>query len=186
MTTSARSKAARSADADPSDDAATSGLRIGEVAARAGVSTRTLRYYEERGIFQPTVYTAGGERRYDPSAADQLRRILELRDGLGLALEEVRAFIESERRLGALKSEFHGTAEPALRRRLLEEVMGIRTDLVKRIDAKMEQLQSLRAELEENLQRNAKRMEELESELRSSSAQPPTEPAQADPRAQEP
>jgi len=166
LSASARSKSTPSGgSSDPEEDAAISGLRIGEVAARADVSTRTLRYYEERGIFQPTVYTAGGERRYDPSAVDQLRRILELRDGLGLALEEVRVFIESDRRLGALKSEFHGTAEPELRRQLLDEVIGIRTDLVKRIDAKMEQLQSLRAELEENLDRNITRREELEREL---------------------
>lgn len=171
MTAPSGSKSPRGGS-DSSPEAATPGLRIGEVAARAGVSPRTLRYYEERGIFQPAVYTAGGERRYDPSAVDQLRRILELRDGLGLALEEVRVFIESERRLGALKSEFRGTDEPALRRHVLEEVIGIRSDLVKRVDAKMEQLQSLRRELVENLRRNEQRMAELQSELPSSADHP--------------
>ena len=73
-------------------------MRIGDFAALAGVSPRTLRYYEERGIFRPDVYTAGGERRYRREDVEQLQRILELRDGLGLTLGEVKTFIDSERR----------------------------------------------------------------------------------------
>ena len=63
------------ADAPPGVSGAVSGtdlgLRIGDVAARAGVSTRTLRYYDERGLLRPSGRTLGGERRYE---ASDLRR----------------------------------------------------------------------------------------------------------------
>ena len=39
-------------------------MRIGELAARAGVSTRALRYYEEQGLLRP-VRSESGQRRYD-------------------------------------------------------------------------------------------------------------------------
>ena len=137
-------------------------IRIGDFAAMAGVSTRTLRYYEERGIFQPTVHTAGGERRYAAEDVAQLQRILELRNGLGLTLDEVRAFIESERRLEELRTAYRGTDEPQVRVRLLEEAVEIRKQLVARIDAKMEQLKPLRKELVDNIRRK----EEVLAELR--------------------
>lgn len=144
-------------------------LRISDVAAQAGVSPRTLRYYEERGIFRPAVHTAGGERRYQPEAVAELRRILELRDGLGLTLEEVRVFIESERRLDELRSAYRGTDAPEARIGLLEESVVIRRELVARIDAKISQLRPLRKELADNIARK----EELLAELRGAAAGEP-------------
>lgn len=135
------------------------------------MSPRTLRYYEERGIFRPAVHTAGGERRYQPEAVAELRRILELRDGLGLTLEEVRAFIESERRLDAIRSAYRGTDAPEERVRLLEEAVGIRRELVARIDEKIAQLRPLRKELADNIARK----EELLAELRGEAAGKPSE-----------
>ncbi|MET7641035.1 MerR family transcriptional regulator [Streptomyces sp. NPDC005438] len=38
-------------------------MRIGELASAAGVSVRSLRYYEEQGLLTPT-RTSGGQRRY--------------------------------------------------------------------------------------------------------------------------
>ncbi|MFD0201343.1 MULTISPECIES: MerR family transcriptional regulator [Saccharothrix] len=38
-------------------------MRIGELAARAGVSVRSLRYYEEQGLLRST-RSAGGQRLY--------------------------------------------------------------------------------------------------------------------------
>ena len=64
-------------------------MQIGDLAARAGVSTRTLRYYEELGIIEPVARTNGGFRRY---GTDQLRRlqIIQGLKALGFELEQVR------------------------------------------------------------------------------------------------
>ena len=61
-------------------------IRIGELASRAGVSTRALRYYEEQGLLHP-VRTLTGQRMYDASAVDRVRLIQQLFSaGLGSEL----------------------------------------------------------------------------------------------------
>lgn len=52
-------------------------MRIGEVAARAGVSVRALRYYEECGLLRPQ-RTPAGHREYPDSAVDRVLFIRQL------------------------------------------------------------------------------------------------------------
>ena len=52
-------------------------MRIGEVARRAGVSTRALRYYEEQGLLAPE-RTASGQRSYLESSVARVQLIREL------------------------------------------------------------------------------------------------------------
>lgn len=52
-------------------------MRIGEVAAQAGVSVRALRYYEEQGLLTAE-RTASGQRRYAPGAVERVRFIQNL------------------------------------------------------------------------------------------------------------
>ncbi len=68
------------------------GMRIGELAQRAGTSTRTLRYYETRGLL-PARRGRNGYRTYDESDLQLLRQIRMLRD-FGFDLEETRPFVE--------------------------------------------------------------------------------------------
>jgi len=49
-------------------------MRIGEVAHRAGVSTRALRYYEEQGLLT-SERTFGGQRTYSESAVERVKMI---------------------------------------------------------------------------------------------------------------
>ncbi|MGO2519368.1 MAG: MerR family transcriptional regulator [Microbacterium sp.] len=46
-------------------------VKIGELAGRTGVSVRSLRYYEERGLLS-AVRTAGGRRAYEADAVDRV------------------------------------------------------------------------------------------------------------------
>ncbi|GLZ14454.1 MerR family transcriptional regulator [Actinomadura sp. NBRC 104425] len=52
-------------------------MRIGELARRTGVSTRSLRYYEDQGLLVPD-RTPGGQRDYPEQAVDRVIRIQEL------------------------------------------------------------------------------------------------------------
>src|ERR1700684_1347167 len=105
------------------------GLRISDAASRVGVSARTLRYYDELGLLCPSQYTAGGERRYRPSDLVQLQRILELREALGMNLEEIKEFLESEQRLDEVRAAYrakrdvHTKAARLQQRELLEEAL---------------------------------------------------------------
>ncbi|MBT2451586.1 MerR family transcriptional regulator [Streptomyces sp. ISL-43] len=67
-------------------------MRIGELAERAGTSTRTLRYYEERGLL-PARRDGNGHRTYDEDDLRMLRQIRTLQD-FGFDLEETRPFVE--------------------------------------------------------------------------------------------
>lgn len=49
-------------------------MKIGELGRRAGVSTRTLRYYEEQGLLEPT-RLPNGYRSYNDRDVEQVRRI---------------------------------------------------------------------------------------------------------------
>ncbi|GAA1918309.1 MerR family transcriptional regulator [Streptantibioticus ferralitis] len=63
-------------------------LTIGEVAARLGLTTSTLRYWEERGVLQPAARRSG-RRLYGP---EELRRIalIQIWQGSGtMSLDEI-------------------------------------------------------------------------------------------------
>ena len=71
--------------------------RIGEVAERVGVTTRTIRYYEELGLLGPAPSrTKGAHRLYREPVVSRLREWLRLRELLGLSLEELLALAEVE------------------------------------------------------------------------------------------
>ncbi|WP_184570647.1 MerR family transcriptional regulator [Streptomyces zagrosensis] len=67
-------------------------MRIGELAERAGVSTRTLRYYEARGLL-PTRRGDNGYRVYGDEDLRLVEQIRTLQD-FGFGLEETRPFVE--------------------------------------------------------------------------------------------
>ena len=52
-------------------------MRIGEVAQRSGVSTRSLRYYEEQGLLT-SERTGGGQRHYPDGAVERVLLIQQL------------------------------------------------------------------------------------------------------------
>ncbi|MGW5677228.1 MerR family transcriptional regulator [Streptomyces sp. NPDC003860] len=67
-------------------------MRIGELAERAGTTTRTLRYYETRGLL-PARRSDNGYRSYDEGDLRLLEEIRTLQD-FGFDLEETRPFVE--------------------------------------------------------------------------------------------
>lgn len=67
-------------------------LRIGAVAAAAGVGVQTLRYYERRGLLTARRRSAGGYREY---AGDAVQRVVFIRraQAMGFTLDEIRALL---------------------------------------------------------------------------------------------
>jgi len=67
-------------------------LKIGEVAARAGVGSMTIRFYESRGVLAPPARGENGYRLYSLETVDVLRFIKQAQ-GLGLTLDEIKKIV---------------------------------------------------------------------------------------------
>jgi DNA-binding transcriptional MerR regulator len=75
---------------------ARNGLLIGEVAAKSGVSRKTLRLYETGGILPPSRRTASGYRTYGPESLAILAFVSRARR-LGFHLNEIREVVVMRR-----------------------------------------------------------------------------------------
>ena len=67
---------------------------VQKLAALAGVSTRTLRYYDQLGILKPARINSSGYRIYGRTEVDRLQQILFYRE-LGVSLEQIRELMQS-------------------------------------------------------------------------------------------
>ncbi len=68
-------------------------MRIGELADRGGVSTKTIRYYESIGILPEPARTGGGYRDYPSEAVERLGFIRDAQAS-GLTLAEIASVLE--------------------------------------------------------------------------------------------
>jgi DNA-binding transcriptional MerR regulator len=111
-------------------------MLIGELAERAGTSTRTLRYYEKHGLVQAE-RDANGYRRYDDS---ELRVVHEIRALLaaGFGLDDIRPFVACLR-AGNETGHVCPDSVVVLRRKLAE------------VDGYIDQLTTVRAQLQGQL-----------------------------------
>ncbi|WP_313582355.1 MerR family transcriptional regulator [Lacrimispora sp.] len=90
---------------------------INKLAKLAGVSTRTLRYYDELGLLSPARVSSNGYRIYGQKEIDRLQQILFYRE-LGVSLEEIRNILASKDFDGLSALESHLTALLARREQL--------------------------------------------------------------------
>jgi MerR family transcriptional regulator, repressor of the yfmOP operon len=96
-------------------------LRIGEVAERVGVTTRTIRYYEERGLLgRDPGREKGTHRLYTEADVARLQELVRLRDLLGLSLDEIVGIAEAQEARAALRDRWAGSATDAERLGIVE------------------------------------------------------------------
>jgi len=161
-------KAVAEAAASATPDSAEAGIRISDAATRAGVSARTLRYYEELGLLSPSLYTAGGERRYTSEDIEHLQRILELREVLGMNLDEIREFLSLETRLDELRETYRATKKVATQKAraeqkaTLKEALVLNESLAEQLSAKLARMDDFRAKLARDAQRCRELLAEFE------------------------
>jgi MerR family mercuric resistance operon transcriptional regulator len=115
----------------------TAGLRAGQVAAAAGVSLQTLRYYERRGLLEEPHRTLGGHRIY-PEQAVTLLQVIKTAQRLGFSLHEVADLLETGthhhgRRDAGLQAK--ATAKIAEIDQKIADLTVIRGSLVQALDA---------------------------------------------------
>ena len=122
-------------------------LTIGRAADQAGVTTRTLRYYEQLDLLTPAGRSVGGARRYSPADVERVARIRQLQDLLGHDLEQIRRVLLAEDRLAEMRAEWRAGASPARQQELLAEATDINNSLRAQVKARSAALQSFADEL---------------------------------------
>jgi len=94
-------------------------LKIQEVAAETGLTTRAIRYYEEIGLLEPAGRSDGAYRLYDASDLERLRFIKSLRDDAGFSLAQVGQLLEDELARERNRERLKTTQDPDERRALI-------------------------------------------------------------------
>ena len=124
-------------------------LSIGAAAAQAGVTERALRYYQEIGLLAPAGLTKGGMRRYSQADLARVARIRELQTLLGLNLDEVATVLRSEDRTAEIRAAYFDAGTPDSERHpLLEESLGLASELKATVEAKRQALDSFLSDLD--------------------------------------
>ena len=112
-------------------------VKIGDLAAQAGVTPDTLRYYERLGLLPPAHRTRTGYRLYDDSTAERIGFIHKAQ-ALGLTLEEVREVLKVAE-----------SASPPC-----EHVRALLSHRLKEVQSRIAELESLRRSLARALARS--------------------------------
>jgi MerR family transcriptional regulator, repressor of the yfmOP operon len=136
--------------------------RIGEVAERAGVTTRTIRYYEELGLLGPAERTKGSHRLYNDADVTRLQELIRLRDLLGLSLDEVVALAEAEEARVVLRDQWEESASDEERERIVEEARSLTEHQLELVRARQQRLSEFADDLEERLRAIYEREAELQ------------------------
>lgn len=99
-------------------------LQIGEVAERAALSLRTVRYYEEQGLVTPARRSEGGFRLYTEEQVQRLLLIKQMKP-LDFTVEQMRELLAAQDALAA------APADPAARATIAAYADDVATRVVK-------------------------------------------------------
>ncbi len=126
-------------------------LQIGEVAERTGVTQRTLRFYEEKGLLRPPSRLEGGFRLYSEDDVRRVEQIKRLQTLLGFTLADIKEMVEAEAVKMQIRAEYRRDAEISERREKLAKAIEVTERQVAVIDQKLTALQDMKTHLEQKL-----------------------------------
>jgi DNA-binding transcriptional MerR regulator len=138
-------------------------LTIGQAATSAGVTPRTLRYYEELGLFRPSGHSVRGARRYSELDLARIARIRELQQLMGFNLEEIRQILSAEDSLERIRDEYRSGKPTSRRRReLLDEAIEINNRLREQVRQKVSRIAGFLEELDAKAVRYRQLVDEID------------------------
>jgi len=138
-------------------------LTIDTVSRQLGITPRTLRYYEEVGLISPALRTNGGHRLYDQNTIKRLKQILQLKDYLGISLQEIQEVMDAEESLNEIRRTFKENIESADRQRVLvRQYIDVLHNLIEKMNSKIENVETMRDLYQEQVERSLHFMDQLE------------------------
>jgi DNA-binding transcriptional MerR regulator len=139
-------------------------MRIGEVAEQVGVTTRTIRYYEERGLLgRDEAREKGTHRLYTDGDVTRLQELVRMRDLLGLSLEEIVGIVEAAEARAALRDRWADSATDAERLRIVDAAIPLVQRQLELVRSRQERLSEFSDELSGKLKSLMSRRDELAS-----------------------
>jgi DNA-binding transcriptional MerR regulator len=124
-------------------------LRIGELAARTGLTAATIRYYEQIGLLPGGARPLRSHRIYTDADVDRLELLRRLRDLLGVSLEQLQEVAASEETAAALPARIGNAESPADRLLLVDEALRQADRVLRRVRERATELSQLEHELSE-------------------------------------
>lgn len=152
-------------DATPAVDPHVARYQIGEVADRTGVTQRTLRFYEEKGLLDPPERMDGGFRLYSEDDVTRIEYIKRLQGLLGFTLAEIKEMVEAEEMLQMIRDTYRPDREIPARLERAEKIILALTKQLDVVEHKVEHLQTMREELRTKMDRVVTRRAELQKSL---------------------
>jgi DNA-binding transcriptional MerR regulator len=135
---------------------------IGAAAARAGVSERALRYYQQIGLITPCACTPGGTRRYSEDDLARVARIRQLQVLLGFNLDEIAVILRSEDRMAEIKRTYHHEqTSHAERHELVRESLQLQRHLRATVEAKRVAIEGFLADLDARIARSSELLDQM-------------------------
>lgn len=145
-------------------------LQIGEVAERTGVTQRTLRFYEEKGLLRPPTRMEGGFRLYSEEDVKRVQKIRRLQDLLGVSLADIKEMVDAEGVLRELRAQYRPEAELPEKRRQLEKAIEVTQAQYVIVKQKVAQMREMETQMEERLSLFDRWMAELDKLEREAAA----------------
>ena len=142
-------------------------LQIGEVAERTGVTQRTLRFYEERGLLKPPSRLDGGFRLYSEDDVRRVEQIKRLQSLLGFTLAEIKDMVEANEVKMQIRATYRKDAAVPERRAKLLKAKEVTEGQVAVIRQKLSALQDMKGHLEEKLAQYESWLENLAEQERA-------------------
>lgn len=139
--------------------------QIGEVAERTGVTQRTLRFYEEKGLLKPPERMEGGFRLYSEEDIQRIEYIRQLQQLLGFTLADIKEMVEAEEMRQQIIATFRPDRELPARLERTNTIIDALTRQLEVVDHKVEHLQKMQEDLRAKLARMETRRKELESSI---------------------
>jgi DNA-binding transcriptional MerR regulator len=143
-------------------------LRVQEAAAEAGLTSRSVRYYEEVGLLRPAARSEGDYRLYDATDVERLRFIKGLRDDAGFSLAEIAQLLEDEDARERGHEAYHATTDPAERLQILRDRVASFEHQIEMLRTKIERLQAMVDETDGRLDRAKGKISVLTEETAAS------------------
>ncbi len=126
-------------------------ISIGDLAKSLGLTTRTLRYWEEAGIIEAAPRSEGSNRFYTDDIAKRIRFIIKLKE-LGLTIQE-------------LQDLYKAYGEVKRTDRMIPALIQVLDKHINLVDEKMARMASLRKDIVEYRLRMTTKLESIDSNV---------------------